>query len=338
MKRILCILALALVLASCEDTIDFIGDESQSMVVLNAMAEADSALTARVTLSRFFLSGTPFQTVSDALLTLTINGTSYSAINGGNGNYHFDCHPQEGDSISLSCQVPGFDLVMAHTRMPVSVPVQVLSAEFDPNYSEVVDNFWNDSYNGAFRLKLRFSDPAGQGNYYRLRIVGNDTILYWDYTYNYSTGTYTDSTLSTCVNHCESFTINDPAIVSNTNMEGLIGGDASDVSTFKGNELIFTDERIDGQSHDLDVVLSLSFWNQIHELSGQVTVTLESLSRDYYLYLLTKASQNSESEFGGLGSEPTAIISNVEGGLGILAAKSSSINTQNITYQADPEE
>ena len=63
--------------------------------------------------------------------------------------------------------------------------------------------------------------------------------------------------------------------------------------------------------------------------AGNETLFLEitSLSRDTYLYTVTKEDQRGGSSIMGFLSEPVRIHSNVKGGLGILGAKAS-INLQ----------
>ena len=79
-----------------------------------------------------------------------------------------------------------------------------------------------------------------------------------------------------------------------------------------GDAVLFTDERINGQSH----TILFDFWNQ--HLIGKIYVEVYTLSRDLYLYEKSLKAASQLDEFSIIFAEPVQLYCNVTGGIGIL--------------------
>jgi len=324
MKKYLLIILAALVLVSCEDVIEFNGDETGQKVVMNSLAQADSTLNVRLTFSRFFLSSKPFENIANAELTLVVNGNRYASVNDADGNYHFNYIPQGGDEMTIEAQVPGYDVVKATAKMPrqpivsdTSMVMKGKQVNYDWGYDRTV--------NTEVRFKLH--DPAGERNYYRLRVDIKDSISYWNYRYNNETNGYVDSVLVWAEGssyYGNGFTVRDILIVDQDALgavEDIIDG-STEQGVYEGHQLLFTDEKIDGQEHEIVVTVhNYSYGMDGYSIKPNVSIILEAINKDLYYYIISKENQQND-DGAGLVSEPYRIHSNVEGGIGIFGASS----------------
>ena len=81
-----------------------------------------------------------------------------------------------------------------------------------------------------------------------------------------------------------------------------------------GRRLFFTDANINGRGHE--VALSTELYYNDRELYLEIT----SYSRDRYLYEIT-ADQYTDDPFESLIAEPVQVHTNIDGGIGIFAAR-----------------
>ena len=73
------ILIVCAMLCSCEKVMEFDIEESDRMVVVNALPSTDSLLFVNITYSRFFLDNQPFTAVTDATVSIEVTGTTMVA-------------------------------------------------------------------------------------------------------------------------------------------------------------------------------------------------------------------------------------------------------------------
>ena len=324
MKRLFIILTAVLAFAACQKPIDFYGDETSRCVVVNALAQEDSTFCARLTFSRFFLSNKPFEEITNASLVLNVNGSDYAASYRDSGNYEFNYIPQPGDSLTLTAIVPGYDPITASTRVPKRPVVKEVTGDrrlINENYSE----------HYIYEIKFKLEDDANERNYYRLKVRLRDTCCERRFSnYDYNTSTYQDTILDTLYyNYSKcSYTLEDMYIVDEEVLGSLVNslnGDAQ--GSYYGQELLFTDDKINGKTHEIK--LNIDRYNDSYYYNNILVwqniafdVVLESLSEEYFYYLVTTHKQLDNDELAGIISEPTAIISNVKGGIGVLGATS----------------
>lgn len=326
-RYIIYLFAVVICFASCEKVVEFDEDETQTLVVMNACAQADSSFSAKLTYSRFFLDGSSFCPINDAQVILNVNGTDYNATTSGQkGEYSVLYKPQPGDSLTLRALIPGRDEVSASAKIPSRLSISDISTShiydsansyYDPSWYNVSDNI--------IHFKFKLHDRADERNYYRIHVYYRDTLIKDEYYYNYN-GSISDTVTDTLYRQqssCE-FKIIDPAIINASTNLGDIFDEGVETGSYEGSNLLFTDERINGHNHEIHLAINIPYLycNYLRMLHSYVEVRVESISRDYYLYLATKEKQMNGNELTAIFSEPVRIHCNVKNGLGILGASS----------------
>ena len=264
------IIAALLLTASCTKVLEFDGTETESMPVLISQPEADSTLNVRLTYSRFFLSRNEFKPIDNATFRAELNGSPVSTNFSYDdyGLYHSDLILRENDTLTLHVIVPDKGEMTAGCRMPNRPQTSDLT--IDPNVETYSYPDWPDTSiihtsiegNADFHFKLH--DPAGQNNYYMIRA----------YLYNETRGTKDYLELK----------MNDDLIFDGDATDDYFDLDFSE-NFSEGTQILFSDERINGHTHTINGTI-----NWIHYQDNEATLHLEisSLSRDYYLFTLTK--------------------------------------------------
>lgn len=288
MKKII-ILVAVLVAVSCEKVVEFDIKDSDRYVVVNALPCVDSTFFANITYSRFFLDNQPFQPVTDATVTVDVNGVTYSSTGRDGTNYLFPFRAASGDTMTLHVSVPGRDPVVAGTRVPVLPAMLPPLAEIDTLLP----------FNTA-EITFTLSDPAGD-NYYYIYLTERDSGRQWN---QWEERWDTIDTVITPYFNCLNFEITSPEVNS---IEGFMK---------YYDRLLFTDKLIDKQ--DYEVKLSLMMLKDTAEqpLFKEYSLVVEALSPEAFQY--TKevlAAQGMGSYF----TEPRRIFSNITGALGIFA-------------------
>lgn len=322
--------ALAL-LSSCEKPIDFDNDEVSPYVVVISKPVSDSLMSVYVGYSRFFLDNRDYNPVDNAVVILSDGANSYPGVydpqcfrsntyyydhyDGGYwtgdstyfGGYTFTLRPQPGDTVHLTATVPGYDkVVSATTTMPQSPELEILDCIADTGNGNYYDEYGGYYAHSDCYFKVRFKVKSHGGNeYYSVRILNaiygrihpTQNIWGWDTTAwesNY-------------------FTVSDP-LVNSRSFEDIIDGyDGS----FYGNEMIFSSELFQNGEHEFTAIFSK--WPQAYEDFSTMPIRIEvkSLSRELYRYEQTAANADYDF-FDGLFSEPTQVICNIKGGVGVF--------------------
>lgn len=297
---------MAAALSSCEKVIEFKGEETAPYVVMVSAPESDSTWHVRLTYSRFFLSNSDIRTIDKATFTLKVNGveTPANATSLGNGNYTMGYIPRSGDTLFLSVDIPGEKSVSAGCRIPARPVID--NIQYIPN---------NDGYP---KLKFCLHDPAGQRNYYMVRLL-------------YRVVNYPDTPDEEYSSWYEQhFTIEDNVIFDQNISEDVFDlGDDEPENT--GTTVYFSDERINGTDHNI----TLSSW-----MYGGYQYRLDIIAVDYsyYLYQKTLGKARNQSEFSIL-SEPVQILSNVNNGVGVLGGKATlSVDVSSYIPEPDDED
>ena len=293
-------LLLTFVLTSCEKVIEFDGDETESYMVMISKPESDSPWKVRLTESRFFLYGDTIATIKDASVSIEVNGRTLNSniTNHGNGMYDLGYTPQQGDSLTLRVTTPNKGTMMAGCRIPHKPIISQASCTYDTtHYTEYYPDTVQ-SINGDITVKLTLEDPAEETNYYMLRMRMPST------NYNYTTESYDTIWRYNRIN------VNDNVLFDMDATNELFDIGSQD---YYGTQILFTDERINGQTH------TITFNTSIYGLeAGHPLVEVFSISRDRYLYEKSLQAAGEQDMFINLISEPVQIHSNVTGGLGIL--------------------
>ena len=332
MKKTLYILSsvAVLALAACEKQIDIDIEDQQQMIVANAQGVAGEPLELSLTYSRpmfgsFYVAfdESYFPAISDATVSLRVNGGGTITASHIGGNYSFPHTPQPGEELELTIAVPGREPLVTTTSVPQEPlvdEIRVGERESSPD----IDNNTSVDYT----VTIPLTDRGGTTDYYSIKMYIHDTAFYTYYDNNGAA--YAHDTMA---DNRDWFECQDQLIVSGINIDDALEGVA--VPTFYGSEMLFNDALIDGTTHSIDLQTDLNLGylrynggyingeynpNFTYTVRGTIYVEVSSLSRDHYLYLQTMDSYDYD-ELMGLFSEPVQIHSNIDGGIGIFAVK-----------------
>jgi len=306
--------------AACETEIPFNGTESDPVLVVNSLICTDSVIQANITSSRFFLSNeNTFKVVANATVALYVNGSFQENLTDqGQGTYRGQYVSKEGDALRLNVSATGYQAVWTETTMPYKVSgFQIDSTITKTDTTLIIQargygggylGGYNDpiqydtlgkTYSDIYQYKIQFSNVSGVSDFYRL-IVKQTTSSFGFTTVSYQSD-FDDIVFGT----------------KKTNMDGAFMESKLDRYN------IFSDELIDGKTHTITVKVSIDH-NKFYDMvdtttyAHRVTIDLQSISKDYYLYLKSLKALEIADPFM---SEPVQIYTNVTGGLGIVGAR-----------------
>lgn len=326
----LIILGFTILFHSCEKEIEFSGEVTKPMLVINGFLTPDSVIKVHLSKSKFFLKdNTSFEMVNNANVNVWVNGTKVEKLtNTGEGYYMGSFKPQVGDILKITAETSEYPEVSTETEIMSSISiisVDTLNHQFDeyPNvsYSSTNNGPYIADTSGftkieSFGIKIKFNDPASISNYYRLDAK---VINYYDN---------------------DSIAIRNAQIDYNDIVFG--GNNNSNILEMDGYNYYheFSDELFNGKEYNLNIkfnsitqVFKPEYQELYHRKEEKVPVRqelyieLQSISESYFLYLRSRSTNMSAVEFF---SEPVQIYSNVNGGIGILGSYSSSLYKINL--------
>jgi hypothetical protein len=308
-------LIISLVLfASCEKDVEFKGEMTKSVLVVNSFVSPDSVVSANVSESKFFLEEESTITgIENATVSVYVNDVfKEKMIHTDKGNYTGTYIPTIGEIIKLVVTVPNKtdvscqDKVLTRPEI-VSVDTTVTSStggylldyhtKLNSNDTQVYDTIGKSrNYDCEFKIKMK--DKGNEKNYYRLAVVRNSTF---EGESGYEFVHITDNI--------------DPEAYSSDPLQT-----EDDSNPF----CVFSDDIINGKEYTLKFKLSqnvITFYNRPKETKQELIIALQQISKDYYLYLRTRAVANEDNVF----SEPVQIHCNIKNGLGVFGSYSSSV-------------
>ncbi len=276
-------------IAGCTEAIDFNGKATAPYAVLISDNYPDSAVKLHLSWSRFFLEDNdePYKTIDNADIQLMQNGMMASQTSVENGDYFFDCIPAEGDSLSVSVNIPGYErgTLSASTVIPHYPDIKIISC----TAKKTVDSY-GDSVK-IYTFKFSINDPVGD-NYYKMQLRYN---------------TYTDSTwYSQCRFSCA-----DPMIVESGDMISTLEG-SDDIYPY----IYFKDSYFEGQTHTITIESTFYSYSFVPEpYNFQLVFTsLNAPTYQYFKSIETMSNSSSLSFF----NEPVQVICNIENGIGLF--------------------
>lgn len=298
MRKILILAVAAILLASCEKEIPINFDQQEPHVVVKAEGTVGQPITVNITKSRpiygIHTVNEGFPHVTNATVSLVVNEGSPMTATGVENNYTFSYTPVSGDRLQLRVEVPGFDPITASDVVPNEAHVG----------SATADSIMTEWGYAEYTLRFTIDDPADEHNYYSVKVL---TVVennnHYDTQYCY-------------------FSCNDILLTSNDVTDILYNGPDMG-ERFGGMEMFFTDESIDGHSHEivLNAIPIYSYLNGTHYI-----VEVNTYSRDLYLYQKSiNNSSNDVEEILDFFSEPTQIHSNMDGAWGIFAFRATKL-------------
>ena len=308
-------LIISLVLfASCEKDVEFKGEMTKSVLVVNSFVSPDSVVSANVSESKFFLEEESTITgIENATVSVYVNDVfKEKMIHTDKGNYTGTYIPTIGEIIKLVVTVPNKtdvscqDNVLTRPEI-VSVDTTVTSStggylldyhtKLNSNDTQVYDTIGKSrNYDCEFKIKMK--DKGNEKNYYRLAVVRKSTF---EGESGYEFVHITDNI--------------DPEAYSSDPLQT-----EDDSNPF----CVFSDDIINGKEYTLKFKLSqnvITFYNRPKETKQELIIALQQISKDYYLYLRTRAVANEDNVF----SEPVQIHCNIKNGLGVFGSYSSSV-------------
>ena len=161
------------VFASCQKNIDFDEEITKPMVVLHSFLSPDTVVSARISLSRFFLDDTvSFRDINNADVSVIVNGAlkeKMSLIT--SGLYQGTYRPQIGDVLKLVVKVPSMDEVSSTTNIntfPVTIIVDTTKIIHNSTYTISQNDTLALNTDFTTKYSLKFTDNGNEKNYYRL--------------------------------------------------------------------------------------------------------------------------------------------------------------------------
>ncbi len=143
-------------------------------LALSCTLDADSFITVFVNKSVSSLDKYGPIAVTHAHVYLYEDDILLDTMNHGYaGYYKFNIKPQAGKSYSIGCVYEQFDSIYAHTSLPY--PIAIIEARMDTNA------FMSENQEKV-NLKITFSDPGYESNYYLIKLFYRDSVN--DYNYD----------------------------------------------------------------------------------------------------------------------------------------------------------
>lgn len=296
-RKSIIMVTMLLMLAGCEKVIEIDVDRTEPLVVVNGDMRADSAATVRLTYSKFFLDESAFREITDAEVTLSVNGGNGLTPSGREGgNYRFAYRPSEGDTVRLRVAVPGKGEATAQTVVPVAAQVHGFRVtKISPR-------------DGGQRYQVRFTldDDASRTDYYAIRLMADRTYYRrWQVgdSVVYDTAHYSERLPFSCVDY---------DLIGQNDAWDNIEGDETQYW-----QLLFDDGAINGQSREV-VLTTASYLGEEDYGHSEYRIEVITFSRERYLY---EKSLEALDDDMGIFSEPVQIHTNITGGIGLFAAR-----------------
>lgn len=289
----------AMIFASCEKIIEANLEDSHRRIVVNSTFTADSILEVNISKSLHVLDNSNVMYLNNAVVKLYENDQLVDTLqNIGNGDYTSTSFvPAYGKTYKLMVSSANLDDVEGQNKIPV--PVEISNIDTMKIKREQEERM---------ECKISINDPAGTDNYYLLQIY-----RYLDY-YNGPVYKGDIKNFSTVY-----FNSDDPVIEEWVNW---------------GEGAIFSDDIFNGNSYKINIDVYIGDIVSYDSTGVTLYYYLNSISREYYLYLLSLAKyQNTNSDFF---AEPVRVYSNITNGLGIFAGYSSAVDSILFESYKDP--
>ena len=129
----ICLFLLTGFLTACENDIEFTGEESKPLLVINSIIHAGQPIDVRVSRSIFFLDTTTTEYIlADAVVNVSINGVSANLpYDADTQNYHDERIAHEGDHIVVTASHPTYGKATGETTVP-HMPKNIVTTSVIP--------------------------------------------------------------------------------------------------------------------------------------------------------------------------------------------------------------
>jgi hypothetical protein len=271
-----------IVLTACELVVDLDVPFDGEQLTINSLFNPDSVWRVSVSLNRYVLDNRPYKRVTNATVIVSDeNGPVETLVHDGNGVYRSENGKPQARK--------------AYTLSASSVVHGTVHAESLIPPAALVSNveIQSSEFNGepSSRISLQISDEPTTDNYYAISVeVGNEFL--------------NSQTL-------EVMSYRFPVVLGR-NDNGFENEQISNDNHLLIKDVFYTGPQLDVTVHSPD-------WNLLH--SGSIFITVKTVSKDYYDFILTSSLQNQTS--GNPFAQPVQVYSNVQNGFGIFAGFSS---------------
>ncbi len=294
MNRNYIVAALGIVmLTACEKEIKVKVPEYQSKLVINSNTEVGDSF--RVTIGKSmgilkYKAGQDLQ-IKDATVLLyegnkladTMRYDIFAGV------YTSKILAKQGVSYSISAKVGNGQEATANTKVPSYVPIQsvqrIAKARLD------IDGVQQDE------LRIKFTDPPGQGDYYVLSIIKPmDTLDEYGYT--------------GCINTVDA------------SVESIYNEEIDQNTCLDGGVIFIRDALFNGTTKELRLFVQ-SAYIEPYIIDGQTVnaiVVLRHVTEDYFRF--KKSYKFASANAGNPFSEPTNVYTNVKNGYGVFSVMS----------------
>ena len=362
---------LLMMLTSCINDTPYDGELGAPKIVLNALLQPDSLLSATVSRTAHFLDTKEPQRLADATVTATINGRevplSYNPHTQSYGSTYRLC---QGDKVTLTATHDiGTATATQQVVTPTSISIAHTAMQPFRNPGDPVSLATLNDVDSALIISLHIDDPIDEKNYYRLTIdfqgsylvnIPKDIYYYSIKQRDNDEESYeesSDTLISEYFYPHYLLTSSSSQLITESESAAQLLGELFYLTS--ENAFIFSDEHLHGKEGQPMVEFLFlmespstpysdpeSGWTDddtwdnedyifpadtVSQANYHYHCTLETLSEDYYRYLNEVASYSAME--GIPVGEPIPINTNVQGGLGIVGSYSSVICAGDTLYR-----
>ena len=324
-KYILLISLLIVLVSSCEKSLVYTESQFDPRVVVNCVLKPGTQFKVDLSMSKSILDESDTTIIPAADIKLFEDDQLVVNIPHEAATSWFNFSPQEDKNYRLEVQAKNKTFI-SETSIPKPIPI----LKIDTAYIEVEKTQHYYSWRQIRNLKLSVSinDPSGEENYYRL-------LFRQKYYQKNGYGIVSDNQdeTYTLIDEYARPLLNDPVFGE----DGYENENPFDLDEIVNSFQIFDDALFDGKSKKIDVTFQYLGTRNMMSTYGKtygseqwpfegkdtimnrvdLTIYLQSLSKEAYLYLSSRNAYNSTN--GDEFVEPVPVYTNIEGGgLGVF--------------------
>jgi len=312
MTYIPALLIMAFLAGSCETIIKFRGDGGDPRIVIYTLLHSDSLIKVSVAVSHaVFDEKYEVEQITNAVVRVYRDGVLLETLDYvppvpvpeyqpaiTHSRYVSEVNrPVPGSTYKIEVEVPGLTTASGSAMLPDPVPIIRIDTTF-------VISEWGER---QMEVKIKFLDPAGTENLYRLTARGISGVYYGPKEEPYSPlmpVMVTDEDLS--------YGASDEPLITPNQGDDIFGME------LYNNYTLFTDELISGKEYSLTMHFYYKAPDTDYYEFDHTYFMLNTLSRDLYLYLQSLSAQAQTRD--NFLAEPVLVYTNITNGLGVVGA------------------
>lgn len=168
-KNIYILPILLILMQACEEPVEISLPEEEMQLVVQAELSPDKGIVLSLTKSMSGINIGEPQPVEEATIKISENGSEF--INEQTSSINIQplyANLSEGNNYGLIVDVPGFEKIYAHDRIPANIPF----TNFDEVYYHQAEVFFVDEVHHTktidFHVHIRFNEPRDIQNFFHL--------------------------------------------------------------------------------------------------------------------------------------------------------------------------